>query len=230
MAKQGNIKHYRQTGANKKPSALPYGEIAIAKDGTIYAGNESDAPVSSADTAAACTGNAATVGDGSTLKWTGPDLTTATHLAAWEVVNNVARVRAIAPANVSVGNAASAGRLLGYTRGAIYANWDSPVANAVNFKVDNTENLPVAKALTCTGHAAADAYAPVFTTGGVLLESTWSEFEYPVGCNADNCVVLAAFESPKMQCPCRIEFAPGCIKAHVYSGIRPERLLMQRYQ
>ena len=45
MAKQGNIKHYRQEGPSKIPAALPYGEIAIAKDGTIFAGNEAGTPV-----------------------------------------------------------------------------------------------------------------------------------------------------------------------------------------
>ena len=36
MAKQGSIKHYRQSGATKAPADLPYSEIAVAKDGTVY--------------------------------------------------------------------------------------------------------------------------------------------------------------------------------------------------
>ena len=45
MAKQGSIKHYRQEGDTKAPESLPYSELAVAKDGTVYAGNENDAPV-----------------------------------------------------------------------------------------------------------------------------------------------------------------------------------------
>lgn len=45
MAKQGSIRHYRQAGATKAPAALGYGELAVAKDGTVYAGNEQDKPV-----------------------------------------------------------------------------------------------------------------------------------------------------------------------------------------
>lgn len=45
MAKQGSIKHYRQTGASPAPTALPYGEVAVAKDGSLYVGNEANAPV-----------------------------------------------------------------------------------------------------------------------------------------------------------------------------------------
>ena len=45
MAKQGSIKHYRQSGATKAPADLPYSEIAVAKDGTDYAGTESNQPV-----------------------------------------------------------------------------------------------------------------------------------------------------------------------------------------
>lgn len=48
MAKQGSIKHYRQSGATKAPADLPYSEIAVAKDGTVYAGNESNKPVEQA--------------------------------------------------------------------------------------------------------------------------------------------------------------------------------------
>lgn len=43
--KQGSIKHYRQSGDSKVPDSLPYGELAVAKDGTLYVGNESNAPV-----------------------------------------------------------------------------------------------------------------------------------------------------------------------------------------
>ena len=43
--KQGSIRHYRQVGETKTPASLPYGELAVAKDGTLYAGNESDKPV-----------------------------------------------------------------------------------------------------------------------------------------------------------------------------------------
>lgn len=45
MAKQGSIRHYRQEGDEKVPESLPYGELAVAKDGTVYAGNEEDTPV-----------------------------------------------------------------------------------------------------------------------------------------------------------------------------------------
>lgn len=45
MAKQGSIRHYRQEGDAKAPESLPYGELAVAKDGTVYAGNEEDTPV-----------------------------------------------------------------------------------------------------------------------------------------------------------------------------------------
>ncbi|MEG2923701.1 MAG: hypothetical protein RR848_04435 [Oscillospiraceae bacterium] len=45
MAKQGAIQHYRQTGANPAPPSLPYGEIAISKDGILYAGNENNVPM-----------------------------------------------------------------------------------------------------------------------------------------------------------------------------------------
>lgn len=45
MAKQGSIRHYRQAGTTKAPAALGYGELAVAKDGTVYAGNEQDKPV-----------------------------------------------------------------------------------------------------------------------------------------------------------------------------------------
>lgn len=45
MAKNGSIKHYRQAGTARAPASLPFGEIAIAKDGTIFAGNESGVPV-----------------------------------------------------------------------------------------------------------------------------------------------------------------------------------------
>lgn len=59
MAKQGSIKHYRQTGSAKVPASLPYGEIAIAKDGTIFAGNEQNSPVQAAPAIALhCTGQA----------------------------------------------------------------------------------------------------------------------------------------------------------------------------
>lgn len=69
MAKQGSIKHYRQTGSAKMPASLPYGEIAIAKDGTIFAGNEQNSPVQAAPAISLhCTGQAgdivtATLGD-----------------------------------------------------------------------------------------------------------------------------------------------------------------------
>ena len=56
--KQGNIKHYRQYGETKTPAELPYGELAIAKDGTVYAGNEENKPIAqqrAGDTAAAAT-------------------------------------------------------------------------------------------------------------------------------------------------------------------------------
>ncbi|MEG2501247.1 MAG: hypothetical protein RSA78_09290, partial [Oscillospiraceae bacterium] len=45
MAKQGSIKNYRQTGANSAPPSLPFGEIAISKDGILYAGNENNVPI-----------------------------------------------------------------------------------------------------------------------------------------------------------------------------------------
>ena len=45
MAKQGSIRHYRQEGNVKAPASLPYGELAVAKDGTVYAGNEAEQPV-----------------------------------------------------------------------------------------------------------------------------------------------------------------------------------------
>lgn len=45
MAKQGSIRHYRQTGAVNAPPSLPYGELAVAKDGTLYTGNEGGKPV-----------------------------------------------------------------------------------------------------------------------------------------------------------------------------------------
>ncbi|MEG2022307.1 MAG: hypothetical protein RR087_11085, partial [Oscillospiraceae bacterium] len=45
MAKQGSIQHYRQTGEKPAPQNLPFGEIAISKDGTIYAGNAETAPI-----------------------------------------------------------------------------------------------------------------------------------------------------------------------------------------
>ena len=48
MAKQGSIRHYRQAGATKAPAALGYGELAVAKDGTVYAGNEQNKPVAPA--------------------------------------------------------------------------------------------------------------------------------------------------------------------------------------
>lgn len=53
MAKQGSIKHYRQTGSAKAPPALPFGELAVAKDGTLFVGNEANVPVQqlSADSA-----------------------------------------------------------------------------------------------------------------------------------------------------------------------------------
>ncbi|MEG0340297.1 MAG: hypothetical protein RR573_10310, partial [Oscillospiraceae bacterium] len=44
MSKQGSIKHYRQTGANPAPQSLPFGEIAISKDGIIYAGDVNNLP------------------------------------------------------------------------------------------------------------------------------------------------------------------------------------------
>ncbi|MEG1366123.1 MAG: hypothetical protein RSC96_02790, partial [Oscillospiraceae bacterium] len=45
MAKQGSIKHYRQTGASPAPQSLPYGEIAVSKSGILYAGNENNVPI-----------------------------------------------------------------------------------------------------------------------------------------------------------------------------------------
>ena len=60
MAKQGSIKHYRQSGTTKAPSSLPYSELAVAKDGTLYVGDESDVPVEQAK--AAHTHTAAQVG------------------------------------------------------------------------------------------------------------------------------------------------------------------------
>lgn len=45
MAKTGSIKHYRQAGSVKTPTELPYGELAVAKDGTMYAGDENNLPV-----------------------------------------------------------------------------------------------------------------------------------------------------------------------------------------
>ncbi len=44
MPKQGSIKHYRQSGAQKTPESLPFGEIAIAKDGTLFAGDAQNIP------------------------------------------------------------------------------------------------------------------------------------------------------------------------------------------
>ena len=51
MAKNGSICHYRQTGDSRTPASLPYGELAVAKDGTVFAGNQHGQPVSRADTA-----------------------------------------------------------------------------------------------------------------------------------------------------------------------------------
>ena len=51
MAKQDVIKHYRQAGETAAPASLPYGELAIAKDGTLYAGNEEGVPVSRVEVA-----------------------------------------------------------------------------------------------------------------------------------------------------------------------------------
>lgn len=51
MAKNGSICHYRQAGESRAPAQLPYGELAVAKDGTIFAGNQHGQPVSRADTA-----------------------------------------------------------------------------------------------------------------------------------------------------------------------------------
>lgn len=51
MAKQDAVKHYRQTGDSPAPSSLPFGEVAVAKDGTIYAGNEENKPVSRVEVA-----------------------------------------------------------------------------------------------------------------------------------------------------------------------------------
>lgn len=45
MAKQGSIKHYRQTGSAKAPPSLPFGELAVAKDGTLFVGNENNTPI-----------------------------------------------------------------------------------------------------------------------------------------------------------------------------------------
>ena len=51
MAKQDAVKHYRQTGDSPAPSSLPFGEVAVAKDGTIYAGDEDNKPVSRVEVA-----------------------------------------------------------------------------------------------------------------------------------------------------------------------------------
>lgn len=51
MAKQGSIKHYRQNGDAPAPEALPYGELAVAKDGTVFAGDENGTPVKTNATA-----------------------------------------------------------------------------------------------------------------------------------------------------------------------------------
>lgn len=51
MAKKGSIKHYRQVGDAREPAALPYGELAVAKDGTVFAGNQHGQPISKVDLA-----------------------------------------------------------------------------------------------------------------------------------------------------------------------------------
>lgn len=51
MAKQDTVKHYRQAGDSPAPSTLPFGEVAVAKDGTIYAGDEKNKPVSRVEVA-----------------------------------------------------------------------------------------------------------------------------------------------------------------------------------
>ncbi|MEG2596653.1 MAG: hypothetical protein RR989_09250 [Ruthenibacterium sp.] len=177
MAKQGNIKHYRQTGAAKKPTALPFGEIAIAKDGTLYTGNESNVPVS------------------------------------------------------RMASAVTADRLLGYKAGMIYANWDSPVVGAVNFKVDATEDLPVAKAMSCSGHAALDAYAPAEAvykpqTGGESVIGVRS-FYYPSQCNQNNCFVAAVLVNGK-QIQCESTLSAGDIS--VQCGEVEPKVIVQRYK
>ena len=52
MAKKGSIKHYRQVGDAREPAVLPYGELAVAKDGTVFAGNQHGQPISKVDLAA----------------------------------------------------------------------------------------------------------------------------------------------------------------------------------
>ena len=44
--KQQSVKNYRQEGEARSPSELGFGEIAVSKDGSVFAGDESDLPVS----------------------------------------------------------------------------------------------------------------------------------------------------------------------------------------
>lgn len=40
-----NTLQYRQMGTRRVPAALPYGQLAVAKDGGVFAGNENGVPV-----------------------------------------------------------------------------------------------------------------------------------------------------------------------------------------
>ena len=89
MAKQGSIRHYRQEGNVKAPASLPYGELAVAKDGTVYAGNEAEQPVALAKEPAvaevAKTANAARPKTGGTF--TGNISAVSTYTGGWQVRN-----------------------------------------------------------------------------------------------------------------------------------------------
>ena len=96
MAKQGSIRHYRQEGDVKAPESLPYGEIAVAKDGTVYAGNEGDKPVEQATATAVAsvqnTANAARPKTGGAFS--GNIQAVSTYSGSWQVRNSFIRTSA----------------------------------------------------------------------------------------------------------------------------------------
>ncbi|MEG0897428.1 MAG: tail fiber domain-containing protein [Ruthenibacterium sp.] len=170
MAKQGSIKHYRQSGAVKQPASLPFGELAVAKDGTIYAGNESNAPVSKTENAAQCSGNAATVGDNSTL-YQGGSIAAATWLAAWE--GDTKRIRRIAPANLKVGSADYADNNSGIftMHGASY-NFIKmgTICEIYSSITDNSLNIRASGGMFVT-NKTGDAYSSIYAAGFVNRSS-----------------------------------------------------------
>ncbi|MEG0896477.1 MAG: hypothetical protein RSF73_02955 [Ruthenibacterium sp.] len=222
-SKISDITQYQQTGDQFGANDINATNALINDflDGTVG--------VKKADTALACTGNAATVGDNSTLAYGGA-ITTTPWLAAWEGK----KVRCIAPTDVTVGNA---DHFKGFDVGVSDAEAYLILRkNGKDYKYTDAIRAVVAE--TCTGHAALDAYAPQEAT---YNSQTGSEtvigvhfYYYPSGCNKNNCFVSAVFAGEK-QLTCDVVFSATDIAVHSYTAtpndyFMPTKVIVQRYK